>query len=172
MTSPERHKLYDASIPYHYGSLQFAVPSGKKFTSLEKIFFPFRVQIWICLSVLFAIVISSIIWMKSITRTKRAFIIGDRNDAPLLNTVSVCFGVALRRTPTRNFARTLLIIWIVFAMVVRNAYQGTLFGFMRGNQRNRPFTRIGQIFESNVKVYAIRSFFQEIYDAVPSVRDR
>lgn len=172
VASPQRHQLYDMSLPYHHGSLQFAVPSGKKYTSLEKIFFPFGTRMWICLSIVFAFVIAIVIWMKSTTRTKRAFIIGARNDAPLLNAVSICFGGTLKRIPTRNFARTLLILWLVFTMIVRNAYQGTLFGFLRGDQRNRPFVRMVEIFESDVKVFAIRSFFQEIYDAVPSVRDR
>ncbi|KAG4066326.1 hypothetical protein HA402_000550 [Bradysia odoriphaga] len=172
VASTQRLKLYDMCVPYHHGSLRFAVPPGKKFSSLEKIFFPFRYKIWYCLSVLFAFVILAIISMKSLTRTKRTFIIGDRNDAPLLNTVNICFGGSLTRIPKRNFARTLLIIWIVCAMIVRNAYQGTLFGFLRGDQRNRPFSQMDEIFESNVKIYAIRSFFQELYDAVPAIRDR
>lgn len=171
--SPERHKLYDISFPYYSGSLMFAIPPGKPYTSLEKLFFPFDTIIWAYTSVLFAVAIFVIIWTKLIAKRRREFLIGRQNDAPFLNMINVCFGGVMNLMPKRNFARTMLLIWILSSMIIRNAYQGTLFSFLRGEQRNRPLYTLHDIFEgSNVRIYVWRARFQELYDNVPIIRHR
>lgn len=171
--SAERDELYDITFPYFHGSLIFAIPSGKPYTSLEKLFFPFYKSVWFNLILLFTSATMIITWMKFLTKKKREFLIGKQNSSPFFNMIVVCFGGVMNPIPTRNFARTALLNWIVFAMIVRNAYQGTLFGFLNGEQRHRPLYTLTDIFEkSNVDIYLWTARFQEIYDAVPLIRKR
>lgn len=171
--SAERDKLYDITFPYFHGSLIFAIPLGKPYTSLEKLFFPFYKSVWFYLILLFTSATLIITWMKFVTKKKREFLIGKRNGSPFLNTINVCFGGVINPIPKRNFARIILINWIIFAMIIRNAYQGTLFGFLNSEQRHRPLYTLAEIFDkSNIAINVWTARFQGIYDAFPLIRKR
>lgn len=50
---------------------------------------------------------------------------------------------------------------------MRNAYTGKLFDNLRGDQRVAPFFELDDLYESNLKLYLLESFFQNIADALP-----
>lgn len=172
IVTSNRLEQYDVTFPYYYGKLLFAIPAGVPFTSLEKIFFPFNMPVWVYLSILFTSAVFIVLYLKIIGKRRREFLIGKRNDAPFLNMITVFLGGVIGSIPKRNFARTILTIWLLSSMILRNAYQGTLYSFLRGDQRNPPLYRINDIFKSNVKIYMWRSYFQQFYENYPAIRPR
>lgn len=63
--------------------------------------------------------------------------------------------------PVRNFARTILMIWLLSTLILRNAYQGKLYDNLRGNQRNQPYYSLNSLFESNLRLYLYESFYED-----------
>lgn len=69
-----------------------------------------------------------IVSLKFGAEKRRAFVVGKAKN-PFLNMINISFGGALcsNKVPVRNFARTMLIMWLLSSLVLRNAYQGLKF---------------------------------------------
>lgn len=167
--SESRFIEYSASFPSFYGSLGFAIPPGKPYSSFEKLFLPFQITIWSCICTLFVIASITITALKFAPKNNRNFLIGKSNDMPFFTMVNIFLGGAINsyRIPVRNFARTLLTIWLLSSLILRNAYQGMLFDSLRGDQRKAPLYYLDDIYKSDVDLYIYESFYQNILDMLP-----
>lgn len=167
-----RLETFSISFMYFYGSLLYAIPDGKPYSTLEKLYFPFDIQVWICICVLFFIAASVIIVLKILPNTFRDFSIGKSNATPFFNMINICLGgsITFHDMPLRNFARTILMIWMISTLILRNAYQGKLFDNLRGNQRMSPLYTFDRLYDSTIKLYIFASFLPFVKDAVPDHR--
>lgn len=165
-----RAEKYSMAFAHYYGSLLFAIPNGRPYTSFEKLFFPFKMSVWICICILFAIASIVIAALKLASRSKRDFFMGKSNDMPFFNMISICFGGAIpfNEIPIRNFARTILIIWLFFTLILRNAFQGKLYDNLRSSQRMAPLLNLNELYESSYTLYLYESFFQNIVETLPN----
>lgn len=147
----------------------FAIPPGERYTSLEKLFFPFGRNAWLCICglLMFAVVILFVI--KFTSKKTRNFIVGNSNQMPFFNMVVVGLGgsIHIHEMPMQNFARTMLLFWLLATLVLRNAYQGKLYDNLRRTQRKMPFFRLDDLFRSNLKLYIPRAYYQVISDNYP-----
>lgn len=96
-----------------------------------------------------------ILILKFMSKKKSDFVIGCNNDAPLLNLFSLILGgsITTRQLPQGNFARTILVILIVAFLILRNAYVGNVFNFLRTQRRMEPLYYIRDIYDSDVTIY-------------------
>lgn len=154
----KRAQLMSASSPYLYSSLLYAVPKGQAYTALEKLFLPFKLQIWILMGML---MLFALITTTFLSEKKLKFLAGERNNkTPFLNTVSVLFGGAVTFPPKRNFARTVFMIWIFGCIVVRSAFQGSLFEYIQ-KPRNIPSAgTLTELIDRNYTLYMSTAIFQ------------
>jgi hypothetical protein len=56
--------------------------------------------------------------------------------------------------PARNFARFNLILYILFCLIIRTAYQGVQFELMLKEVRPRDVQSIDELIEKNFTIYA------------------
>lgn len=168
----KRLEAYSISTVHFYGSLLFAIPHGKPYTSIEKLYFPFAKNVWMCLCAIFMIAAGIIVGLKMHAQCYRVFFIGKSNPMPFFNMINVCLGgtVTPNSIPIRNFARTILLIWMISTLVLRNAYQGKLFNYLRSNQQRAPFYKLDQLYESNLKLYLYDSFYPVLAEILPEQR--
>lgn len=162
------------SFAYFYGSLVYGIPAGRPYSSFEKLFFPFRIWIWILISMLFLVAAALLIVLKLMPQKNRNFLLGNVTKMPFFNMVNICLGgtVSFKDIPGRIFARTLLMIWLLATLVLRNAYQGKLFDNLRSNQRKLPYFYLNELYASDLDLYLYESFYQNIYDAIPTQSHR
>ncbi|XP_055325489.1 uncharacterized protein LOC129579433 [Sitodiplosis mosellana] len=160
VVAESRARIYSMTFAHFYGSLIFAIPPGRPYTSFEKLSFPFKMRVWACICVLFLIAAIVIVILKLSSKEKRDFFFGKSNNMPIFNMVSHCFGgtTTFIAMPVRNFARTLLMIWLLTTLVLRNAYQGKLYDNLRGNQRMAPYFYIDDLFQSNLKLLSLYDY--------------
>lgn len=152
-------KYYQQStIPYIYDSRVFVIPPGKPYSSLAKLFFPFKSEVWICASSTFLAMAIWILAVNRISKEKCYFVVGSNNDAPILNLLSIILGGSMttHQLPRRNFARTILGILLLSTLILRNAYLGNLFNFLQTQRRMEPLHN-QDIYDSDVTMYVLRS---------------
>lgn len=133
--SQMKFQLLSASNAYYTSSLAWMVPPGSELTSLNIIIKPFDLGLWILVIAVFLISMLVVVFIKKSPLTKRNFIIGKNVSSPSLNILNICLGGPLVRIPTRNFARTLLCIFMLCCITIRCSYQGALFKFMKMNPK-------------------------------------
>jgi hypothetical protein len=57
--------------------------------------------------------------------------------------------VGQQKLPLNNFARIILMVFIMFCLVIRTAYQGTQFDMLTSDMRFPPIKTIQQLFDQN-----------------------
>lgn len=91
------------------------------------------------------------------------FIFGARNTSPYLNTVVVFLGGSLTYLPGRNFARSILCIFMLYCLVVRNRSMGALFTFIKSDSiRNPTVNSIDEMVANDFSFYMIPATVQQI----------
>lgn len=104
---------------------------GEEYNSYEKFYLPFDVGTWICCGIVFG---SAFLIIFIINRTKnnriQEIVYGLRVQHPGFNIVIAFFGESQNIVPTRSFGRFILIMFVIFCLIIRTAYQGVQFDLM------------------------------------------
>lgn len=155
-----RLQFFSASFPYFHSALLFAIPNGKPFTTFEKLFLPFKYIIWSCIASLFAIGFIVIVSLKWCSKAEqRKFIVGAKNRTPYINMINICLGGSVTTSPKRNFARYVLIVWLIGCIILRNAYQGSLFDVLRKLKTTPPKDTLDAMVDANYSLYMRPNLF-------------
>jgi hypothetical protein len=85
------------------------------------------------------------------------FVFGRKNNSPYLNILNVFVGGSMNILPGRNFARSLLMMFLLFSIVKRTLYQGGLFQFIQSDDRNKEIQTLDELVQKNFKVFLMPS---------------
>lgn len=102
--------------------------------------------------------------------TVRNFVYGNDIKTPCLNIANIFFGGSLHKLPVRNFARTLIGLFMIYSLVIRSSYQGALFNFMKGDFREEPVNDLKTMVEQDFTFYVIESSVDYIKNLPEVVR--
>lgn len=134
-------KIFQAS--YHYAlSVSITQPSffqdhyiavspERKYTDYEKFFLPFDIETWELIFSVFGIAFGTIFLLRFVKPQIRNFIIGSNVTTPSLNVAAIFFGIHRLNLPRRNFARYLAMIFILYSLIIRRAWQGKNFELLQ-----------------------------------------
>lgn len=140
-----------ASFPYHFTSYIFAIAKDRPYNSIEQFLFSFRDDVWFCTIGTLLLFLLVIAILKLIARKER-MIVGKQNGSKLiLNALSVYLGTSLHHFPTQNFTRTILSIWMIGCIVLRNSYQGSLLKLFRTPKRIPSPTTLDGLLDDNYR---------------------
>uniref|UniRef100_A0A182K143 Ionotropic glutamate receptor L-glutamate and glycine-binding domain-containing protein n=1 Tax=Anopheles christyi TaxID=43041 RepID=A0A182K143_9DIPT len=160
----------------HYTSrILFAVPQGRPYTAFEKLFRPFGRAIWAALggTLLGVVGVVGGLSCGRRARTLRQFVYGPAVQMPLLGALYLLWGGAVVAVPRRNFARSLLALWLYFTFVLRTVYQGSLYLYLQRSATYAPLATIEQIHQSTLHYHMVNiamRFFVDRPDIKPRVR--
>jgi hypothetical protein len=95
------------------------------------------------------VTISTVYWSEPCYN----FIIGRNIKTPFVNLFAIVFGVSLQQLPRRNFARYVLMVFILYCLVLRGVYQGGIYNIIKTNQRKPELASIDKIMEKKYDFY-------------------
>lgn len=167
----ERNYWLKAGIAHYISEILLVVPAGRPFTAFEKLFRPFRVEIWFLITLFLITGSLTIGFLQCYSRDVRDFVFGHGNTAPVLNMMNIFYGGALSHSPKRNFARTLLLLWILFCFVIRNLYQGSLFQYLQRAMNHKPLETMDEIHRSGIP-YLMMEIGGRYFTTMPHVQAR
>jgi hypothetical protein len=85
---------------------------------------PFDMYTWALIGFTFAAAVNAVFFVSlTATRTKN-FVFGSKVTTPFLNIAHVFFGLGQTVLPQRNFARFILMMFIIYCLIIRTAWQG------------------------------------------------
>lgn len=168
-----RNAYMSPSISYYSSQLVIIVPDGENFTSLERLMKPFRVYIWSFVLAILAITFLVITFIRlKCNKRVQNLVFGAENSTPNLNSWNIFLGGSLQKLPTKNFARTLLCFFIIYCFILRNAYMGALFTFIKSDELVKPpVNSINEMVEKDFKFYMTPSVV-ELISNISKVLDR
>jgi hypothetical protein len=148
-----RLKFFDATSSYISDSSIFIVPHGSDFTALEKLVYPFRFESWMAVISVFLIAFATIQIIRRRSKIVQNFIFGKGIHDNTLNMFAVFFGVSQKRLPGRNFARYLLMMFIIYSLIIRTLYQGSFYELLKSQKRHEEIKKIDEILERDLYIY-------------------
>lgn len=77
------------------------------------------------------------------------FVFGRNVNTPTINLFQAFFGIGQLSLPTRNFARYLLMVFMLFCLIMRTAYQAKMFEFLQKEMRKPEVRSIDEMIENN-----------------------
>jgi Ligated ion channel L-glutamate- and glycine-binding site len=154
---PSRLKIADSSISYHSLPLVFILSGIQKMSIFEKLVKPFDRIAWIVIIVTFGLGVSFILIIEFKFKKFRAFIFGTGIRHPVTNMIMVILGVSQPKLPMRNFSRFLLMMFLIQCLVLRNAYQGSLYKFLRKDEQQQEPTTINDLVDQDYEFVLIES---------------
>lgn len=138
----------------HYSiPLIIMTPLGEPLSAFEKLFQPFQSIVWICLSVTFAVGFLVITIINCQSKKVKSFIFGDGIRNPYMNMINVFLGGSQHLLPKRNFARSLVMMFMLFCLVQRSLYQSSLYLFLQSDGRHPAISTIDEMMEEKFDFY-------------------
>lgn len=123
-----------------YNDLQYYVLSqnevallvsiGEPYEMFEKLMLPFDFVTWMLILFCFLVAFYVIFQMRWLDRSKQSFLFGLHVTTPAMNILGAFFGQSQTILPGRNFGRYMLMVFILFCLIVRTAYQSLQFDLM------------------------------------------
>lgn len=154
---PNRIDKFDFSVAYQVMNLVWVIPPGRLYKPLEKLLLPFKFLVWIFLMLTITIGVVVIIFINSRLPHLKSFVFGYKIRHPFLNMVIAILGSQQPRMPKRNFARFLVMNFLLFTLVLRSIYQGSLYRFLQSDERHREVQSVEEMLEECFTFYAFES---------------
>lgn len=149
-----RVKFLQASESYDHSDMIFIIPSGMQFTSLDNLIGTFSTTVWILVFVCFGFGFFVIFLVSREPNDVQRLVFGEKVSSPMMNLLSVVFGGSLNVLPRFNFARFLLMTFIMFCIVVRTTYTGSLYRLFQSNLKHNKVGSIEELIEKDFTIYA------------------
>lgn len=148
-----RSKFFDETTSYTSVAINFVIPPGSPLTSFQKLIFPFEAFSWALIALSLSVGVFVIFVIKCKSRAMQNFIFGARVNDAYLNLFIGFIGGTQRFLPNRNFARFLLVAYLLYCLVIRTLYQAEYFRLMQSSKRNEEFQSIEEMVEKDFKFY-------------------
>jgi hypothetical protein len=146
------HALNQISSTLSTESYSVIVPAGDPLTDIEKMFAMFDAGTWIAIGFTFAVALVLIQVISSMSMVVQNFVFGPDNRWPTLNLVSVFLTGGRFRLPDRNFARFLLMMFMIWCLIIRTCYQSKLFENLNNDMRHPAVKTFAEFNERNFTI--------------------
>jgi hypothetical protein len=131
--------------------------TGHLYTQFEKMFMMFDETTWniIVITLVAGFVIIQVInfcsdWVKTL-------VFGERVQTPTMNFLAVIFGGGMRVMPERNFARFILMMFIILCLILRTCHQSMLYELMQKEIRHAELKTIDEAINKGYTFYMARA---------------
>ena len=159
-----RLDLFDATTTYFYEKVVMVFPMEPELSSFRKMFYPLALDSWVLLVLYLAVGVLSIFIIKFLSTKIQHFVIGEHVNYPYMNMLIGFVGQAQNKMPGNNFARFLLMNFLLFALVIRTAYQGKLYQVMKSEIKFSEPKTINEMSEMGYKFFVLTVHADVVHD--------
>ncbi|CAO1429976.1 unnamed protein product [Diamesa hyperborea] len=153
-----RMKYMSNTLSYLSISVVLIIPPGQLFTSFEKLFKPFQTTVWIYVIVLTVIGFIVIFITKCQNKRVQHFVFGKGVSYQHLNMLLIFVGGSQHSLPRYNFSRFILMTFILFCLVGRTLYQGSLYNFIQTDKQSAEIATIDELVEQGFDFYMYNTY--------------
>ncbi|CRK87192.1 CLUMA_CG000997, isoform A [Clunio marinus] len=136
---------------FYHDDIILVVPPPPLIPSIRKLFMPLDFYCWVAL--LLILLISSIILtiLKILPKSYHNLVIGENIKNQYLNILEVLFGESQKKLPVKNFPRFILMSFMVFCLIMRTCYTGSLFNILKNDISSKKIKSIEELNQMDYK---------------------
>jgi len=127
---------------------------------------PYEREVWIYLGCSICIGLLTIQVVLRFNRQVQSFVFGRNVTTPTLNMWLIFNGIGMITLPSRNFARFLLTLYIIFCLIMRVGYQAKLYEFLQQDFHLNEINTIDDLIKRNFTFFvenAAMESFSEVF---------
>ena len=148
----------------HTDKIVLVIPQAELVNPIQKLFLTFELFTWLGLFIVIIIACIVISILKLFPRKYHSFIVGENTKTEFLNIWIILLGGTQEKLPMRNFSRYLLMMFVMFCLVMRTLYLGSLYNLLKNDISEKKLKTIDELINSNYDFY--------VYDSLaPRVKD-
>jgi hypothetical protein len=140
----------------------FALSQSEAYDSYEKLILPFDETTWYLLIITFGSAFAIIFLARFASQSMRDRFFGRGISSPAFNVIRTFFGIGQIRLPVESIPRFILMMFILFCLIIRTAYQGVLFDMMTKDMRKSQPKTIADLKMQNYTVIVWNHSFSEV----------
>lgn len=168
----DRLKFFHNTKPYASGDAIFIVPRGKELTAVEKFTHPFSNDLWIACIVLYLIgsLVISVVNFQS--ENMKNFVFGRNVKFPHLNMFAGLVGNTQPLLPGRNFARFILMNYLLYFLVIRTSYIGGYYNVLINLKFHKEIETIQELIDSDIEVHTLEVYYSDWLGQFPEIQSK
>lgn len=167
-----RLNFFDSTVPYFSQQIAFVIPKGDEFSSIEKFMRPLDKMTWIMLTTCIIIGLFVIFVVERLSKNLQNLLFGVGVNQPYLNILVALIGGSQYKSPRNNFARYLLMVFVMFCLVMRTIYTGSLYRMLQEKVYHNEVQSMADMIERNYTIYHIDSLTDLFTGAQSPLKDR
>jgi hypothetical protein len=144
--------IYPSEL-YMSFSERFYIPQSKEYSGYEKLLFPFDRYTWNMIMFVFAAAFVTIFIVNRLTTNIRNLVFGENVEHPATNVMGHFFGLGQIVLPRKSFARFLVMMFIIYCLIIRTAWQSKIFEFMQKEIRKPEIKSYQEILDKKLDFY-------------------
>lgn len=158
----ERVQFLTETFPVMSVPIIVVVPPTSLIPPIKKLTRPFSLFVWI--SIIFSAFLGIVVVCisKWSCRRKYHFLVGRNVHYPVLNMLIGLLGGSQNKLPASNFARYLLMKFLLCCLVIRSMYQAKVFIMLQLELREDQVETVDDMIAKNMTFYAYESFARRI----------
>lgn len=150
---PDRLKTFDTTTFYSNDQIVFVIPLGKEFSAFQELVHSFSMSVWLLIFSCFFIGFFVIFVVRFQVKAVQNFVFGTGVKNPTLNMFAAFIGGTQKILPRRNFARFLLMLFLMYSLVIRALFQGSFFKLLKENKREQEVKTINEMIQKDFTFY-------------------
>lgn len=140
------------------GASGFYIPPGHPYTQFEKLFLMFDENVWIAIAITF---IGGFMILQVLnafcSKVIQDFVFGFNIRTTNMNYIGTIVGNSQPVLPKTNFARFILMMFIMLCLVLRTCHQSQLYSLMQSDKRHVELRTIDEAIQKNYTFYMMHS---------------
>lgn len=154
----DRLKVFDSMDPYFESQFVYIIPPPSKLSSFEKLFQPFNLHVWITVLACYLIGTLFILIVNRLSQKARRLFFGHETTSPFTNMFLILLGSSQTIVPSNSFPRLLLMTFIIFCMVIRTIFQGSLYRFLQSDGSRSQVSSVDEMLDENFDFHIGKSY--------------
>ena len=125
----------------------------------------FDAELWMAIGVTLVIGLLTTVILDFVSDEVRNFIAGRDIQSPTMNFLSIFLTGGQPKTPRRNFARFIFILFVVWSLIIRTCHQSMHYELIQADLRRPTIRTLDELFESNLTLIGYKEslLFNDYY---------
>lgn len=162
---------FSSTTSYKSEAVILMVPPGREYSAWSKLVYPFSKTVWAWILLVFVVGYLAIYFITQSSTKVKVFVFGADVEHPYLNMIVAFVGGTQKILPTTNFARFLLMMFLMYALVIRTVYNASYFRLLQSSLRHPEIQSIDEIISNDYKFY-IYTANEDVFNGSEAVKKR
>ncbi|KAJ6635609.1 hypothetical protein Bhyg_14195 [Pseudolycoriella hygida] len=153
-----RLESMDFSLPIFFEFLKFVIPPGKSYTQVENFGRVFDMLTWILIFIVFGLFGGIVTVISFCSKKAKIYAFGFRYGNVFMDYLATIFGSALLISPKMNMPRIIIVKFVLFCLVIRSIYQGSLYNFLQSGAKADAVQSIDEMVKKGYTFFMLKSY--------------